>query len=138
MSEKRAPPVGAPSDECPACLEAFDTSNNTVSFDCGHAACLHCVTAGLRVHKSSIAAEKPWTVQPLACFLGRGSCKGALFYSQTRAVLRRILPPGPAAASAPVAEPPLADAAAPPDPDAAAADADRPPPASPDSAVDIG
>ena len=136
MSESRARPAGPPSHACPACFEALDATERIVSFDCGHKACLACVTEGLRVLRSSSPAagsENPCTTQPLACFLGRGSCQGVLFHSETRAVLRRILPQH-RPATAPVTEPP-------PDPDAAAARSDRPSEsaASPDSAdSDIG
>jgi hypothetical protein len=122
MSEKRAPRAGAPSHACLVC----GTSENTVPFDSGHEACLSCDTEGLCLLKSSHPGS-PGIVQPLACFLGRGSCDGVLFYSRTRAVLRRILPqPRPSVTTAPDGDPPpSAEAAAPTaDSDAGAAKAD--------------
>ena len=139
MCEKRPPQEGAPSLVCPGCLEESGTSDTMVAFDCGHAACLSCVTHSLRILRDS--PDSNHTVQPLACFLGKDSCNGVLFCAQTRAVLRRISRPAASTAAAPATEPPPPpeeDAAAPrtPDSDTAAADADTPPPAArPDSAA---
>jgi hypothetical protein len=116
-----------------------------VTFDCGHGACLSCVTSSLSVLRQSssdTASGRPTQapiMRPLPCYFGPGSCDGVLFCAQTRAVLRRIQPrprPAPAAPAASITEPlDLAEAAVPPhtpstpDSDAAAANADTPPPA---------
>jgi hypothetical protein len=139
MSEK-CKSQAAPSHVCPACWEAFDTPDKTVSFDCGHVACLSCVTEGLRVLRKSSNAGSPGsapTVQPLACFLSPDSCNGVLFWAQTRAVLRRIQL-RPAATTVPVEEQPSPYAAAPCTPDADAVTADIPPPAANADVLDFG
>lgn len=134
MCDKSAPQAdGTPSLACPACLEEFGTSVSMVAFDCGHAACLSCVTHNLRMLRDSSNHAAQPLAQPLACFLGRDRCKGVLFCAETRAVLGRIQlharsagdseppPPEEEAAEAP-RTPHTPDAAA------AAADADTPPP----------
>jgi hypothetical protein len=115
ICEKRAPQESTPLTACPGCFDEFGTPANMVEFDCGHTACLACVTNSLLVLRDSSSHIG----QPLPCFLGRDSCNGVLFCVQTRSVLRRIQ----------TTELPPPKDAAPRMPDAAAADADTPRPA---------
>ncbi len=126
MCETRAPQAaGAPSPTCPSCLDDSDAAAIMVAFDCGHAACLSCVTRSLGILRDS----PHHTARPLACFLGRTlGCNGVLCCAQTRAVLRRIrLHALPAGVSEPAPAPEEAAGQRTPD----ATDAGSPPVAAP-------
>ncbi len=85
-------------DTCPCCLEPMVLANS-VPFDCGHFACVACVTSSLGMLKLAPASqlnagEQPSSLdgvaQPLRCYhLGEG-CPGVLYYQETLMVLDRL------------------------------------------------
>ncbi len=90
-------------DTCPCCLGPVIPAD-TVPFDCGHFACVACVTANLDQLKRAPArhlnaTEQPNSLdsiaQPVRCYLGEG-CPGVLYYQETLLVLDRLRSTGTA------------------------------------------